>query len=325
MHAAAPSVSIVVPCYNEELVLDALHDRLLRVCEQLGESSEIILVNDGSADATWPRLLELAATNPRLVCVNLSRNHGQQLALTAGLSVARGSKMLLLDADLQDPPELLPDMLALMAREEADVVYGQRASRDGETLFKKWTAHIYYRLLGWVADGSIPRDTGDFRLVSRRVVDQFLAMPERHRFLRGMLSWIGHKQVPIRYERQAREAGTTKYTFKKMYRLAWDGITGFSVKPLTLAMRAGGVCLAASGFTLLLAAAWSWQNAAIPTIGLLTALIFLLSGGQFLAIGIIGEYLGRVFNEVRGRPLFIIDQVVRGKPALAEMPRREVA
>jgi dolichol-phosphate mannosyltransferase len=266
---------------------------------------------------------QLAGRDPHLVCVNLSRNHGHQLALTAGLSVCRGETVLVIDADLQDPPEALPDMLALMAREKADVVYGQRASRPGETWFKKLTAHAFYRLLGWLADAPIPADTGDFRLMSRRVVDQFLALPERHRYVRGLVTWVGFKQVPYRYDRHPRAAGETHYTLRKMVRFAWDAITSFSAKPLALPFRAGGLCLGLAALTLAAAGGWGVAYREVPTTGLLAGLILLIGGGQFLALGVIGEYLGRVATEVRGRPLFVIDKVVRGKAA--ELPRREVA
>jgi dolichol-phosphate mannosyltransferase len=327
MHPAAPQLSVVVPCYNEEPVLDALYDRLTRVCDGLGLDYEIVLVNDGSKDRTWPKMTQLADRDPNLVCVNLARNHGHQLALTAGLSVCRGDQILVIDADLQDPPEALPDMIALMARENADVVYGQRVSRAGETWFKKLTAHVFYRLLGWLADANIPRDTGDFRLMTRRVLDQFLAMPERHRYVRGMVSWLGYKQVPYLYERHPRAAGETHYTLKRMVRFAGDAVTSFSVKPLALPLRAGVGCWLAAVATFLLAGWWGLANGEVPSVGLLAGLVFLLAGGQFVTLGVIGEYLGRMYTEVRGRPLFLIEQVVRGRAAVpaAVPPRREVA
>jgi dolichol-phosphate mannosyltransferase len=332
MHPAVPALSVVVPCFNEEPVLDVLHARLTAVCEEVGADYEIVLINDGSTDGTWAKMEALADRDPALVCVNLSRNHGHQLALTAGLSVCRGDHVLVIDADLQDPPEALPEMLALMARESADVVYGQRVGRAGETLFKKLTAHAFYRLLGWLAEAPIPRDTGDFRLMTRRVLDQFLAMPERHRFVRGMVSWVGFKQVPYHYERQPRAAGETHYTLGKMLRFAGDAVTGFSVKPLALPARAGVMCLLAAALTGLLAGWWGLAHGEVPTAGLLAGLMLLLAGGQFVALGVMGEYLGRMYAEVRGRPLFVIERVVRGRSAAdtlpavpAERPRREVA
>jgi len=326
MLSAAPTVSVVIPCYNEELVLDALYDRMSRVCENLGSDYEIVLINDGSKDRTWEKMADLAARDPNLVCVNLTRNHGHQLALTAGLSVCTGEQILVIDADLQDPPEVLPEMMALMAAEGADVVYGQRTKRDGETLFKKITAHIFYRTLAWLADNDFPRDTGDFRLMTRRVLDQFLAMPERHRYVRGMISWIGYKQVPYKYERHARHAGETNYTVKRMVRFAMDAITSFSVKPLTLSFRAGALCQVFSMLTVVLAGIWWVVYSEVPTVGLLTALVLMLGGGQFLTLGVIGEYLGRMYAEVRGRPLYLIEQVLRNRAvAVPQASRREVA
>jgi dolichol-phosphate mannosyltransferase len=321
MHPAAPALSVVVPCYNEEPILDALHARLTAVCEEVGADYEIVLVNDGSTDGTWNRMEALAGDDPALVCVNLSRNHGHQLALTAGLSVCRGDFILVLDADLQDPPEALPAMLALMAQESADVVYGRRMTRAGETWFKRLTAHAFYRLLGWLADAPIPRDTGDFRLMTRRVLDQFLAMPERHRFVRGLVSWIGFKQVAYPYERDPRAAGATHYTLRQMLRFAGDAVTGFSVKPLALPLRAGALCLLAAVGTWLAAGWWGLANGEVPTAGLLAGLVLVLAGGQFLALGVIGEYLGRLSAEARGRPLFVIERVVQGQ----SRPLRAVA
>jgi glycosyltransferase involved in cell wall biosynthesis len=204
MLPTAPVLSVVVPCFNEEAVLDNLHARLSTVCKGLVTPYEIVFVNDGSRDATWDVMAKLANRDPHLVCVNLSRNHGHQAALTAGLSVCQGETVLVIDADLQDPPEILPAMLDVMQREEADVVFGQRINRLGETWFKKTTANLFYRLLSRLADTAIPRNVGDFRLMSRRVVDHFLTMPEKHRYVRGMVSWIGYTQVPFEYERHPR-------------------------------------------------------------------------------------------------------------------------
>lgn len=306
-----PAVSVVVPCYNEAAVLDALYARLAPVCDAV--DAEIVLVNDGSADDTWDRMTALAAVDSRVVCVNLSRNHGHQLALTAGLSVCRGEQVLVIDADLQDPPESLPEMQALLHWELADVVYGQRTSRAGETRLKRWTAHVFYRVLGMLADTPIPRDTGDFRLMTRRVVDHFLAMPERHRYVRGMVSWLGFKQVAYHYERSPRAAGETHYTLARMARFAADAVVSFSTKPLALAFRAGAACWLLAAVSLALATAWGVRTETVPTGGLLAGLLFALAGGQFLALGVIGEYLGRLFDQSRGRPLFVIESVVRGR------------
>jgi glycosyltransferase involved in cell wall biosynthesis len=331
MQPTHPALSVVVPCFNEEAVLDALHVRLSRVCESVGSDYEIVLVNDGSSDGTWAKMTQLVARDRHLVGVNLARNYGHQLALTAGLSICRGEQILVIDADLQDPPEALPAMRALMHSERADVVYGQRLKRDGETWRKKLSAHVFYRVLGWLVETPIPRDTGDFRLLSRRVLDQFLAMPERHRYVRGMMSWLGFKQVPYRYERHARLAGQSHYTFRRMVRLAWDAVAGFSTKPLTLPLRIGGACEAAAILTWLLAGWWWLAQREVPAVGLLTGLVFALAGGQFLALGVMGEYLGRMYQEVRGRPLYVIESVIGGHtveevvPVVPPSARREAA
>jgi dolichol-phosphate mannosyltransferase len=331
MHRTHPALSVVVPCYNEEAVLDALHDRLSRVCDGVTADYEIVLVNDGSHDSTWAKVGELVRRDRHIVGVNLARNYGHQLALTAGLSVCRGERVLVLDADLQDPPEALPEMLELMDREAADVVYGQRLRRDGETWLKKLTAHAFYRVLGWLVDTPIPPDTGDFRLLSRRVLEQFLAMPERHRYVRGMMSWLGFRQVPYRYERHARHAGESHYTFRRMVRLAWDAVAGFSTKPLTLPTRVGWACAMVAGFKWLLAGWWWLARRELPGVGLLTGLVLLLAGGQFITLGIMGEYLGRMYQEVRGRPLYVIESVIgagvadEAVPVVPPAVRREAA
>jgi len=233
-------LSIVVPCFNEEACIPELHRRLTgTAAKAVGDDYEIVLVNDGSRDGSWQAMQRLAATDPHVVGVNLSRNHGHQLALTAGLDLCRGGTILIIDADLQDPPELLPAMLDAMRNQEADVVYGVRRSRSGETAFKRATAHGFYRLLSRATEIDIPLDTGDFRLMSRRALDALLAMPEQSRFIRGMVAWIGFKQVPFAYDREERFAGTTKYPLSKMLRFAFDALTGFSSAPLKLASHAG--------------------------------------------------------------------------------------
>ncbi|MFD2134439.1 glycosyltransferase family 2 protein [Novosphingobium resinovorum] len=234
-----PRLSVVVPCYNEEAVLLMLEARLAAACrDQVGEDYEIVLVNDGSTDRTWPLICVLAERNPRVLGVDLSRNHGHQLAVTAGLQVCRGDLVMMIDADLQDPPELLGAMIARIEA-GADVVYGQRIARHGESTFKRGTASVFYKLLNRLAEQDIPVDTGDFRLMTRRVVDQLNAMPERYRFIRGMVSWIGFEQVALPYERAPRAAGETHYPLRRMIRLAFDAITSFSTVPLRIASHLG--------------------------------------------------------------------------------------
>ena len=321
MDATAPDLSVVIPCYNEAPVLDAMHARMTAACAGAGVGYEIVLVNDGSKDATWDKMVELAAADPHLVCVDLSRNHGHQLALTAGLHACRGERILIIDADLQDPPEALPAMLAQMDRDEADVVYGQRLARPGETWFKRFTAYAFYRMLNSLTDCPIPADTGDFRLMTRRVLDEFLALPERHRFIRGMVSWLGYKQVPYFYDRHPRAAGETHYTLRRMVRLASDAVTGFSTKPLTLPLSAGWACEGLAAVTWLAAAAWWLAGNGLPSIGLLSGLVFALTGGQFLVLGVMGEYLGRVYGEVRNRPLFLVRETLRAEVGRSQQRR----
>lgn len=301
-------VSVVAPCYNEELVLPEFHRRVAAVCAAVGMSFEIVLVNDGSRDGTWAVMQELAARDPNLVCVNLARNHGHQLALTAGLHTCRGRRILIIDADLQDPPEMLPRMLEHLDA-GADVVYGQRRKRAGETLFKRASAALFYRMVQRLASVPIPRDAGDFRLMSRRALDVLLDMPERHRFIRGMVSWIGFRQEPLLYDRDPRFAGETKYTLRKMLRFALDAVTGFSVKPLALASIVGAFSCAVA-LVLGLTAVTGWLIGGGSAWVGLSALITMLAGVQLLAIGILGEYLGRLYEESKGRPLFVIEQIV---------------
>ena len=313
IEAGRPSLSVVAPCFNEESVLPEFLERVGQVLDRLGASSEIVLVDDGSRDGTWPILAAAAAEDRRVVAVRLMRNHGHQLALTAGLSICRGERILIIDADLQDPPELLPEMMALMDR-GADVVYGQRRQREGETLFKRASAAAFYRLIGRMTDVDIPRDAGDFRLVTRRVLDILLAMPERHRFIRGMVAWIGGRQVPLVYDRKPRAAGDSKYPLGRMVRFAVDAITAFSVVPLMASMTIGWI-MAAVGFAFFVYSIVGWLlGATLPGWTSLMAALGLLGGMQFLMLGIIGAYLGRLYDQSKGRPLFMIRDIVGGGP-----------
>lgn len=312
-------LSAVVPCYNEEKVLAELHDRLTAACRAcMGDDYEIVLVSDGSRDQTWPMVKALAMADPHVVGVNLSRNFGHQLALTAGLSVCRGARILIIDADLQDPPELLTDMLAL-ADQGADVVYGQRRTREGETWFKKTSAAIFYRLLRRMTDVDIPVDTGDFRLMTRRALDALQSMPEQFRFIRGMVAWIGYKQVALPYDRAERFADVTKYSFKKMVFFSLDAITGFSTRPLRMAVYAG-VALALLSFGMLIFTVYSWFNQdVVPGWSSVMTVMLILGSANMLFLGVIGEYLGRLFLEAKQRPLFIIEEIARGEEHAGEI------
>ncbi len=313
------ALSVVVPCYNEEQVLPDLVRRLAEVCSGVGEVYEIVLVNDGSSDQTWQVMNGLAQAQSNLVLVNLSRNHGHQLALSAGLCVAIGERVLTIDADLQDPPELLPEMMAVMDR-GADVVYAQRRRRPGDGMLKRIASTMFYRGLRIMTDIDVPQDTGDFRLMNRRVVDVLNAMPERRRFLRGMTSWIGFRQEPVFYDRDARAAGKSKYPFFKLLRLALDGVTSLSFKPLALAMYLGlggvAIGLVLFGYVVVSLIIRSGET---PTgwASLMAALIMFASL-QLIVLGIIGEYLSQIHEQTKGRPIFVIDQVVRGREVTAD-------
>ena len=313
-------LSIVVPCFNEEACIPELHRRLTAAArEAVGEAYEIVLVNDGSRDGSWPAMQKLADTDPHVVGVNLSRNHGHQLALTAGLDLCRGETILIIDADLQDPPELLSPMLDAMREQDADVVYGVRRSRSGETAFKRATAHGFYRLLSRATEIDIPLDAGDFRLMSRRALDALLAMPEQSRFIRGMVAWIGFRQVPFAYDREVRFAGTTKYPLSKMLRFALDALTGFSSAPLKLASHAG-LLLSLGSLLILAYIAYAFiAGRSIQGWTSLMLVVVVLGAVQMFVLALMGEYIGRLYNEVKGRPLYIVQEVAGGEPAKGKL------
>ena len=306
----APRLSAVVPCYNEQASLQELCRRLSRACyDAVGDDYELVLVDDGSSDRTWAAILDLNAQGEHVVGVKLTRNHGHQLALTAGLHICRGDRVLIIDADLQDPPELLTTMMELMDG-GADVVYGQRIARAGETMFKRASAGLFYRLLNKLVHPPIPVDTGDFRLISRRVLDLLNTMPEQHRFLRGMVSWVGLKQVPLQYHRDQRFAGETKYPLAKMIPLALDAVTGFSVVPLRMAAYLGLIFAMISGGVLAYALyCWAILGAVQGWTSVITV-VLVLGSVQLLMLGLFGEYLGRLFVQSKQRPLFLVESIV---------------
>jgi dolichol-phosphate mannosyltransferase len=305
----APRLSVAVPCYNEEESLSELHRRVTVACrDSVGEDYEIVLVSDGSRDGTWTAIAALSARDHHVVGVDLSRNFGHQSALTCALTLCAGDRVFILDADLQDPPELLQAMMAAMD-EGADVVYGKRRSRAGETAHKKLTAKMFYRVLGRLIDFEIPTDTGDFRLISRRVLDALLSMPESHRFIRGMVSWIGFRQVPIEYDRQLRYAGETGYTFGKMINFALDAITAFSVRPLRLGLYVGTALLMTSWLGILYAFASLFFGHTVRGWTSLMVVVMFLGGVQIFMLGVIGEYVSRTFIQAKGRPLYLIREM----------------
>ncbi|MBO9412709.1 MULTISPECIES: glycosyltransferase family 2 protein [unclassified Ruegeria] len=304
-------LSVVVPCMNEEDSLPALVERLIAATDAWSGDTEILLVDDGSTDDTWDGICLQSQKHPRVRGLKLSTNRGHQVALTAGLMAATGERIFMLDADLQDPPELLSDMMAMMDR-GYDVVYGRRSERKGESWFKKLTAHGFYRILNRLSDVPIPNDTGDFRLVSRRVLDAVLDMPERARFIRGMFAWAGFRQIGIEYVRDPRVAGETKYPMSKMIRLAFDALSSFSIKPLQIATRLAFLTLIVAALMLVYV---FWSLILYSTVAGWASTVLVISffsGIQLLTLGIIGEYLGRLYIEAKGRPLFFIDEQVGG-------------
>lgn len=305
-----PALSIVIPCYNEAANLPLLHQRVAAAArDAVGEDHEIIFINDGSRDASWPIMQQIAAADPRVAAINLSRNHGHQLALTAGLDLCSGEQILIIDADLQDPPELVADMREAMVREGADVVYAVRRKRAGETFFKKATAAAFYRILDRLTDTPIPLDTGDFRLMTRRALDALLALPEQARFIRGMVAWIGFRQVPFPYDRAERHAGETNYPLSRMLRLAFDAVTGFSTAPLRFASHAS-VALAGASLLLLVYILWGYFEGS-PVQGWTSTMLVvtILSAVQMFVLGMIGEYIGRLYIESKRRPLYLVADI----------------
>jgi dolichol-phosphate mannosyltransferase len=296
-------LSVVAPVFDEQELIGAFHER---VCAALdGIAFELVLVDDGSADAT-PRLLaEIAGRDPRVRVVELSRNFGHQTALTAGLDHARGDAVVMMDADLQDPPELIPQMLEHW-RAGTDVVYAVRRRREGETRFKLATARWFYKLFDALADVPLEPDSGDFRLLDRAPLDALLSMRERSRFLRGMTVWIGYTQTAVPYERDARYAGETKYTLRRMLSFSLDAISSFSHRPLQLATLVGFVCAAVAFVAIPVVVALRLAGSYLPGFGTVTIAVLLLGGMQLMAIGLIGEYLGRIYDEVKRRPLYLV-------------------
>lgn len=305
--AALPEISVVVPCHNEENNIPELERRIAAVMTEIGVSYEILLINDGSRDGTLVAATGVAKKNPSVCVVDLTRNFGHQLAATAGLDLARGQAVVIIDADLQDPPELIKDMVREW-RQGFEVVFGRRTKREGETWFKIFTAALFYRFLRLMTQTDIPVDAGDFRLMDRKVVDSIKAMHEKHRFLRGMVSWVGFRQKAVEYTRQRRHAGRTNYPFWKMLRFAVDAVTSFSVLPLRLVTGLGFVVILAAftyGIGIMLVKLL-WPDAILPGFTALNFLIAMLGGVQLISLGVVGEYVGRIYEESKGRPLYLI-------------------
>jgi dolichol-phosphate mannosyltransferase len=302
--------SIVAPCYNEEGNLHELHRRINEVMNQTDETWELVLINDGSADRTAEIMRQLHAQDPKVHFIDFARNFGHQVAVTAGMDYAQGEAVILIDSDLQDPPELILEMIQKW-KEGYKVVYAVRSERKGETWFKLVTAKLFYRLIFRITEVSIPLDTGDFRLMDRKVVDAMKHMKERHRFIRGMTSWVGFKQTGVSYVRQERFAGQTSYPLRKMVKFASDAITGFSYFPLQLATYLGFIVAALSSVGMLaVILARLFGNQAFFGQATTLVMVLFLGGIQLISLGIIGEYLGRIYDEVKGRPLYIVNEAI---------------
>lgn len=308
-NTSSPLLSIVIPCFNEELVIAETVHRLSEVCSEITDlETEMIFIDDGSHDQTLNILRPFAEQDERIKVICFSRNFGHQIAITAGMDAAVGDAVILIDADLQDPPEVIHQMIAKW-HEGYDVVYGTRTTRSGESFFKRASARGFYRLLNKLSDVPIPLDTGDFRLITRPIVDALKAMPERDRFVRGMVSWVGFKQISIPYKRAPRFAGKSKYPLAKMLHFATDGVLSFSTKPLKMSIALGmlAACIALAGilyaigmriFTDFWVEGWT---------ALMIAILF-LGGVQLICVGILGEYIGRIYNEIKQRPLYIVEE-----------------
>ena len=302
--------SVVIPAYNEELVVQETYKRLKAVMDSINEPYELVFVNDGSKDNTAAILRKLCEADPRVKLVDFSRNFGHQLASTAGMDYSSGETVVLIDADLQDPPELIPEMIKKW-REGYEVIYGVRKKRIGETFFKKLTAKLFYRFMKSMTEVDMPLDTGDFRLIDRKVCDALKSANEKNRYIRGLISWLGFKQIGIEYVRDKRFAGETKYPLKKMLKFAFDGITSFSYKPLKLATYFG-TFISGISFLYLLVVLYQrlFTDSTVAGWASTLAVSLFFNGIVLIILGIIGEYIGRIYDEVKGRPLYIVRETV---------------
>jgi len=306
-------LSLIIPCYNEDMVIEETNRRINYVLDEAGINEyEIIYVNDGSSDKTRAILENLAEKDKKIRVINFSRNFGHQPAVTAGIHNCRGEYAIIIDADLQDPPELIPKLIAKYHQEDCDIVYCVRKSRKGESVFKKVTASCFYRLINKYSDVKFPLDTGDFRLINRKVIDEFKKLREQNKYIRGLISWLGFKQVPFYYIREERFAGETKYPLKKMINFALTGLTYFTKKPLEGAIKLGFFCILIgillTVYTFLVKC--TALTTAIPGWALIIIIVIFFGGIQLFTLGIIGVYIGNIFDEVKQRPEYIIDSII---------------
>lgn len=303
--AEAPELSLVVPAFNEEENLEVLYQKIEECVTPAVESLELVLVDDGSSDGTWQKIRQLADSDPRVRGLRLARNFGHQVAISAGIDAARGRAAVVMDADLQDPPEVVPELVAKW-REGYQVVYARRGVREGETVFKKATAALFYRMLRRMTNLDMPVDAGDFRLLGPQALDALRAAPEKNRYIRGLVTWIGFPQCAVVFRRQPRHAGETKYPLRRLLGLALDGMASFSYVPLRLATWCGFACVAAFLAYLAVTLGLKVTHGSEGLFSPLYALVLFLGGVQLLFLGILGEYLGRIYDEVKGRPLYLL-------------------
>ncbi|MBS0642828.1 MAG: glycosyltransferase family 2 protein [Proteobacteria bacterium] len=312
-----PDFSLVVPCFNEADGIDEFHRRAAAVMNRIGGRWEVVYVNDGSRDATLLHLERLRAHDPRVAVINLSRNFGKEIALTAGLDHTSGAAVIVIDADLQDPPEVIPELVAVWREEGYDMVYAQRRKREGETWLKRATADAFYRVMQRIGGVSMPRDTGDFRLISRRAVDALLQLREQHRFMKGLFAWIGFPSKAVLYDRAPRHAGGTSWNYWKLWNFALEGITSFTVLPLKLATYLGVIvatfAIVYGGIIVVRTLIFSNPVPGYPS--LITVVLF-LGGVQLMTLGMMGEYLGRIFNESKARPLYLVERYLPPQQAM---------
>lgn len=304
-------LSVIIPAYNEEEVLEEFYARISGALGNIDMPYELVFVNDGSRDRTLPLLENICRRDDRVVVIDLSRNFGKEIAVSAGIDYAKGDAVVIIDADLQDPPELIPDLIAQW-RNGYDNVYARRTSRDGESILKKLTSYLFYRVIGGMTNIDIPADTGDFRLLSRRAVDALKQLPERNRFMKGLYSWIGYPTIAVEYRRDPRHAGETKWNYWKLWNFALEGITSFTEVPLKLASYIGGlIAFAAFCFGVYIVIDTFFYGNDVKGYPSLIVTVLFLGGIQLIFIGILGEYLARAFTESKQRPLYFINKMVR--------------
>lgn len=307
-----PFVSIIIPCYNEQESLHTAYERVVAALQGTwNKGYELLFINDGSKDATLDILRQLAATDNKVKLISFSRNFGHQAAVAAGIAHCRGDVAIIIDADLQDPPELFEKMVSIYREQDCNVVYGVRKERKGETFFKKITARLFYRLLNWLAGMDLNTDTGDFRLIDRKVIDTFNNFREKNKYIRGIISWMGFKQIPLQYDRDARHHGKTKYTLSKMFHLAGIAMFYFSKKPLKVSLTLGFVSILI-GIILTVWVLYEQLSGAYTVPGWASTIITIIffGGVQLLTVGVVGEYIGNILDEVKNRPEYIVDEMV---------------